>query len=68
MSSNVLVLTNMKNSVVNSWNMLPPDVVDTASIQAFKNRLVFTWSEKKSFFNYFFPHPQLSDLRVQMGS
>ena len=37
----------MKNSVVNSWNILPPDVVDTASMQAFKNRMVFTWSEQK---------------------
>ena len=33
--------------VVDSWNSLLSNVVETPSLQAFKNRLDFDWSELK---------------------
>ena len=35
--------------VVDSWNALPPDVVNAPSLQAFKCRLDCTWSTQKFF-------------------
>ena len=33
--------------VVDSWNSLPPEVVDAPSLQAFKSRLDSIWQDKK---------------------
>ena len=33
--------------VVNSWNSLPPEIVDTPFVQAFKSRFNTTGEDKK---------------------
>ena len=52
--------------VVNSWNSLPPEIVDTPFMQAFKNRFNTTGEDRK-FLHCILPtHAVTSVLKVKL--
>ena len=52
--------------VVNSWNSLPPEIVDTPFMQAFKSRFNTTGEDKEFFHRVLPTHAVASVLKVKL--